>query len=168
MLYCTASILGGSSGHCVTMSRAFMALCRLEGIPVREISGALAGYPSGDGGFQMKTYCEPVFGHTWVEIFLEGEGWMPVEFHSIVIGDQAVTEDNVIDEGTMALVAENSKRYHDYYFGNLDNHRLVCSNSVKQIPQAMVEDPTLPLDHDDHWTAAHDLRYDCSLQFTKV
>ena len=168
MLYCTASILSGNSGHCVTMSRAYMALCRLEGIPVREISGALAGYPSGNGAFQMKTYCEPVFGHTWVEIFLEGRGWMPVEFHSIVIGEQALTKGNVIDDGTRALVAENSKRYHDYYFGNLDNHRLVCSNSVKQIPQAMVEDPTLPLDHDDHWSPAHDLRYDCSLQFTKV
>ena len=168
MLYCTASVLGGSSGHCVTMSRAYMALCRLEGIPVREVSGALAGYPCEDGGFVMKTYCEPVFGHTWAEIFLDGRGWLPVEFHSIVIGEQAITEHNVTDNSTRALVAENSTRYHDYYFGNLDNHRLVCSNSVKQIPQTLIEDPALPLDHDARWSAAHDLRYDCSLRFDRA
>ena len=164
MLYCTASVLGGSSGHCVTMSRAFMALCRLEGIPAREVSGALVGYPHGDGGFEMKTYCEPIFGHTWVEIFLEGKGWVPVEFHSIVIGGQALTEHNVRDSAVRTLIAESTKPYQDYYFGNLDNHRLVCSNSVKQIPQTLIEDRGVPAADAGRWTAAHDLCYDCTLR----
>ena len=62
---------------------------------------------------------------------------MPVEFHGIVIGPQAATEDNVTDEALRCHIAEVGSRYVDFYFGQLDCHRVVCSNSVKTLPQLL-------------------------------
>ena len=93
----TLAVLRNRGGHCITMSRAFIALCRAEGIPSREKTGALIGYPVGGSNFAMATYCEPLFGHTWAEVFVEGVGWVPAEFHGTVIGRGAMTADNVDD-----------------------------------------------------------------------
>ena len=73
-------VLNDGGGHCITLSNAFIALCRLQGIAARQVTGALAGYPAGDGRFEIAAYNEILFGHTWVEIFAPGQGWVPVEF----------------------------------------------------------------------------------------
>ena len=41
--YSTAAVLSDTGGHCRTLSRAFASLCRAEGIPTREVTGALIG-----------------------------------------------------------------------------------------------------------------------------
>ena len=164
LTYSTASVLNGAGGHCITLARAFVALCRAEGIPAREKTGALIGYPVGKGQYAMKTYREPVFGHTWVEIFLEGKGWVPVEFHGIVIGKEAMTDNNVTEPELRIRILENSARYLDYYFGRLDNQRLVCSDSVKRIPQCLVEQPEYPAWDERRWQAPANLRFECQLQ----
>ncbi len=128
-------VLNDNGGHCITLSNAFIALCRLQGIAAREVTGALAGYPAGEGRFEMAVYNEILFGHTWAEVFAPERGWVPVEFHGIVIGPQAATEDNVADETLRRHIAEVGGRYVDFYFGQLDCHRVVCSHSVKALPQ---------------------------------
>ena len=164
LTYSAVSALDGSGGHCITLSRAFVALCRAEGIPARERSGALIGYPVGERTYAMKAYREPVFGHTWAEVFLEGKGWAPVEFHGIVIGKGAMTTDNVIEAELRTCILENSARYLDYYFGRLDNQHLVCSNSVKRIPPCLIERPEWSVWDDRRWHAPADLRFECHLQ----
>ncbi|MDE2735381.1 MAG: glycosyltransferase [Gemmatimonadota bacterium] len=155
-------VLNDNGGHCITLSNAFIALCRLQGIAAREVTGALAGYPTGEGRFEMAVYNEIIFGHTWAEVFAPGQGWVPVEFHGIVIGPQAATEDNVSDEMLRRHIAEVGGRYVDFYFGQLDCHRVVCSNSVKTIPQLLAwrETASGPQFH-----VPDGLKYECRLVF---
>ena len=135
-------VLNDNGGHCITLSNAFIALCRLQGIAAREVTGALAVYPTGDGRFEMAVYNEILFGHTWAEVFAPERGWVPVEFHSIVISPQAATKDNVTDAALRRHIAEVGRRYVDFYFGQLDCHRVVCSNSVKALPQLLARRET--------------------------
>ena len=130
-------VLNDSGGHCITLANAFIAFCRLQGVAAREVTGALAVYPTGDGRFEWATFEDIIFGHTWAEVFAPERGWMPVEFHGIVIGSQATTEANVTDAALRRHIAEVGDRYVDFYFGQLDCHRVVCSNSVKALPQLL-------------------------------
>lgn len=159
----THLILADSGGHCISLARAFIALCRLADIPAREVAGALSGYPAGEGRFEMSTYNEPLFGHTWAEVFAEEYGWIPVEFHGIVISAQAMTAENVMDPGLREHIAAQGDRYLDYYFGNLDCHRLVCSNSVKQFPQVLVQEKVAGRPPQFH--PPQGLHYECTLSF---
>ena len=155
-------VLNDSGGHCITLSNAFIALCRLQGIAARQVTGALAGYPAGDGRFEIGAYNEILFGHTWVEIFAPGQGWVPVEFHGIVIGPQAATKDNVADAALRRHIAAVGGRYVDFYFGQLDCHRVVCSNSVKAIPQLLTWRGTAA---GPQFHVPEGLKYECRLVF---
>ena len=68
----TLKALTDDGGHCITLARAFIALCRLLKIPAREQSGAIAVNPLGPNRYENRTYNEVVFGHTWAEIFIVG------------------------------------------------------------------------------------------------
>ncbi len=164
LTYSTVAVLQDTGGHCITLSQALVALCRAEGIPAREVAGALLGYPVGVGRYHTKTWGEQIFGHTWAEIYLAGKGWIPVEFHSIAISEQAMTADNVDDPVLRALIRENTPRYRDYYFGNLDHQRLICSNSVKRIPQCLVEEGSEPLRSRKRWQVLEELSFSCALE----
>ncbi len=159
----TLKALTDDGGHCITLARAFIALCRLQKIPAREQSGAIAVNPLGPGRYENRTYNEVVFGHTWAEVFIAGLGWIPVEFHGIAIGSPALTEANVQNEALRQKVLENSDPYFDFFFGHLDCFHIVCSNSVKEMPQAVVYEETdngLPrMDRPDS------LREECRLIF---
>ena len=164
-LACSArQLLTDNGGHCITLTHTFVVLCRLEGIPARPVSGALAGYPIGEDSFEACAHNEPLFGHTWAEIYLEPDGWLPVEFHGIVIGPQALTADNVTDASLRHHICTHGPAYIDYYFGNLDAHRVVCSQAVKTLPQTLVR-------ADGHWPAPRyvppsEWTYECRLRFT--
>lgn len=153
-------VLNDNGGHCITLSNAFIALCRLQGIMAREVTGALAGYPAGEGRFEIAVYNEILFGHTWAEVFAPGQGWVPVEFHGIVIGPQASTEDNVVDAALRRHIAEVGSRYVDFYFGQLDCHRVVCSNSVKTLPQLLARSETT---FGPQFHMPEGLQYECRL-----
>ena len=159
----TLKALTDDGGHCITLARAFIALCRLQKIPAREQSGAIAVNPLGPNRYENRTYNEVVFGHTWAEIFIAGLGWIPVEFHGIAIGSPALTEANVQNEALRQKVLENSDPYFDFFFGHLDCFHIVCSNSVKEMPQAVVyEETDNGLPHMDRPDA---LREECRLVF---
>ena len=159
----TLKALTDDGGHCITLARAFIALCRLQKIPAREQAGAIAVNPLGPNRYENRTYNEVVFGHTWAEIFISGLGWIPMEFHGIAIGSPALTEANVQSEALRHKVLENSEPYFDFFFGHLDCFHVVCSNSVKEVPQAVVYEATdngLPcMDRPDS------LREECRLIF---
>ena len=131
--------LTDEGGHCITLARAFIALCRLLKIPAREQTGAIAVNPLGASRYENRTYNEAVFGHTWAEIFISDLGWIPVEFHGISIGTPALTEANVQSKALRHKVLENSEPYFDFFFGHLDCFHVVCSNSAaKEVPQVIV------------------------------
>ena len=135
----TLKALMDEGGHCITLARAFIALCRLLKIPAREQTGAIAVNPLGSSRYENRTYNEVVFGHTWAEIFISDLGWIPVEFHGISIGTPALTEANVQSKALRHKVLENSEPYFDFFFGHLDCFHVVCSNSAaKEVPQAVV------------------------------
>lgn len=162
--YSTQAILSDTGGHCITLSRAFMALCRLDGIPVREVAGALIGYPTGDDTFAAHSYRDPLFGHTWAEVHLAEKGWIPVEFHGTVIGRNARTDHNVADPVLRGRIEANTDPYWAYYFGHLDTQRIRCSNSVKNIPQCLVERLDAQADDPNRWDFQTELPYECHLQ----
>jgi UDP:flavonoid glycosyltransferase YjiC (YdhE family) len=164
LTYSTVAVLRDNGGHCITLTQAFVALCRAEGIPAREAAGALLGYPAGEGRYVSRTWGEQLYGHTWAEIHVAEKGWLPVEFHSIAIAEQAMTPENVDDPELRAQILENSPRYRDYYFGNLDHQRVLCSNSVKRIPQCLVEDPAEPPGSRKRWQVLQEMPFSCSLQ----
>jgi UDP:flavonoid glycosyltransferase YjiC (YdhE family) len=161
--YATAAVLRSAGGHCTSLARAFASLCRAEGIPTREVTGALLGHPAGDNAFELRTYGESMFGHTWVEIWLEQRGWIPVEFHGIAIGATALTKRNVNDRHLRRQIEASTIPWLDYYFGSLDNHRVLGSPSVKSAPLIMgaVEQPAAG---ERPWAARADLRFDCLLR----
>lgn len=161
--YSTTAVLRTDGGHCTTLARAFACLCRAEGIPTREVTGALLGYPVADDVFELRSYGEPLFGHTWIEAYLEGRGWVPVEFHGIVIGAQSLTSKNVSDRRLRREIVSQTEPFLHYYFGHLDNHRVLSSPSVKRTPLVMsgVDDPA---PGERPWVPRYDLRYDCLLR----
>ena len=160
----TLKALRDDGGHCITLSRAFIALCRLKKIPAREQAGAIAVNPLGPSRYENRTYNEVVFGHTWAEIFISDLGWIPVEFHGISIGTPALTEANEQGEALRHKVIENSEPYFDFFFGNLDCFHIVCSNSAaKEVPQAVVYEET---DNGlSHMHRPDSLREECRLVF---
>jgi len=57
-------VLAQKSGHCWDKSDVFVTLCRAAGIPARQIAGWVPLLRSG---------------HVWSEVYLEGQGWLPVD-----------------------------------------------------------------------------------------
>lgn len=161
--YATAAVLRDGGGHCTSLARTFASVCRAEGIPTREVTGALLGYPTDDGAFEHRSYCEPMFGHTWVEIWLQDKGWIPVEFHGVAIGNQALTRKNVSDKSLCRQIEAATEPWLDFYFGSLDNHRVIGSPSVKKTPLIMgtVDEPRAG---QRPWQPRADLRFDCLLR----
>ncbi|MBT5874524.1 MAG: hypothetical protein HOH43_13985 [Candidatus Latescibacteria bacterium] len=162
--YCTSLVLRSERGHCTTLARTFATLCRAEGIPTREVHGALIGYPLDEKTYLHASRNEPLFGHTWVEIFLSEKGWVPVEFHGIVIGQQAMTGRNVRDRRLRRQIEANTEPYLDYYFGHLDHQRILCSPSVKRMHTLLLEHPEERETMRGPWRSAPELRYDNSLR----
>lgn len=163
-IYSTVSVLSRMGGHCTTLTRAFISLCRAEGIPAREVNGALIGYPDGERRYRAQGRNESLIGHTWAEIYLRESGWIPVEFHGIVIGEQAMTGANVQDPRLRELIAENGPIYTDYYFGHLDNQRLIYAKGSKKLALCQVEDPTALVASAERWRVPEGLRFDSSLE----
>ena len=136
----SAVLLNNIGGNCIHFARTFIALCRMVDIPARERCGTLLGYPISEQVYEYRSIDEPIVGHTWAEIYLEGAGWMPVEFLSIAIGEISITEYNIEDPKLKKYIKQNTRAFESYYFGHLDNQRLVFSNSVKTLPLCLTKD----------------------------
>ena len=66
--------LESGRGYCVHFASAAALLLRLEGIPARYVEGYLTDMPESGS-----TLIPDSAAHAWVEIYLEGYGWYPVE-----------------------------------------------------------------------------------------
>lgn len=86
-----------------------------------------------------------------------------MEFHPIVIGRSALTEDNADDQHLVDLIEQNTEPFADYYFGALDNHRIRCSNSVREIPPCLVERLDQPAWHQERFIVPAIAEFRCEL-----
>ena len=135
----SAILLNNIGGNCIHFARTFIALCRMVGIPARERCGTLLGFPISEQVYEYRSIDEPMVGHTWAEIYLEESGWIPVEFLSMAIGEVSINEYNVEDLKLKTYIKRNTRSFDSYYFGHLDNQRLMFSNSAKTLPSCLIE-----------------------------
>ncbi|HIT31788.1 MAG TPA: transglutaminase domain-containing protein [Candidatus Enterenecus stercoripullorum] len=77
-------------GYCVHYASAAALLLRLEGIPARYVSGYAATIPESGAAQILDSNA-----HAWVEIYLDGYGWYPVE-----VTPSAPVEENPEPEAT--------------------------------------------------------------------
>ncbi len=98
-------LLEKKAGDCGMEALLFITLCRLNGIPARWESG----WRIKNGGATGM--------HDWAEIYLEPYGWVPVDPYMAVFAMS----------GEHDLSIEKRKELRDFYFGGIDNLRLVIN-----------------------------------------
>lgn len=126
-------------GICVHFASAAVLMYRTLGIPARMTGGFLV---DAEGG-RMATF-GALNAHAWVEIYLEGFGWIPVE----VTGDGYVTQDDslivVPDSGTKTYDGElltadgyeilsGSLREGDYVIAKVGGSQLFAGKSASKL-----------------------------------
>ena len=72
--YAVYLLTEGTEGYCVHFATAAAAMYRALGIPARLVSGVLAEAVA-DTPVEVRRLNE----HAWVEVYLDGIGWLPVE-----------------------------------------------------------------------------------------
>lgn len=72
--YAVYMLTEGTEGYCVHFATAAAAMYRALGIPARLVSGVLAETVA-DTPVEIRRLNE----HAWVEVYLDGIGWLPVE-----------------------------------------------------------------------------------------
>ncbi|MBI5893619.1 MAG: transglutaminase domain-containing protein [Deltaproteobacteria bacterium] len=107
-------MLAEKGGKCADISGVFVALANAAGVPAREIWGLRLG---------KKQVEDMTAGHhCWAEFYLPGYGWIPV--------DPADVRKAMLVE-KLELNNEKTKKYRDYYFGAVDEYRIVLSRGAK-------------------------------------
>ena len=96
-------------GDCGQEAMLFITLCRLNGVPARWQS-AWNTFP-GDKDI-----------HDWTEIYLAPYGWVPVDPY---MGLWAMRYANT-------LTAEQRRQIRDFYFGGLDQYRIIANSDHNQ------------------------------------
>ncbi len=94
-------------GDCGQHGVMFIGLCRALGIPARGVYGFMA-FPPGPESREFMP-------HGWAEFYVPGHGWLPC--------DPAVGR----NPGKARHTSKPDLSLRDYYFGNLDNQRLIFS-----------------------------------------
>ncbi len=88
--YGVARTFAQGYGHCWDKSDALVAMCRAAGLRARETAGWLGALNSG---------------HVWAEVYLDGEGWLPVDPTCPWLGASAdYTPWFVTEDGEMPFV----------------------------------------------------------------
>ncbi|QXM08798.1 transglutaminase domain-containing protein [Geomonas subterranea] len=106
--------LAARSGKCADISTLFVALARASGVPAREVFGLRLGRP-GQTDISNGHHC-------WAEFYLPGTGWVPVDPADV---SKAVLEKN--------LSVAAAKPYREYYFGAVDEFRIVLQKGGRGI-----------------------------------
>ena len=97
-------------GDCGQEALLFIALCRLNGIPARWQSG-------------WNTFPDDKDIHDWSEIYLLPYGWVPVDPYMGVYATRYAT----------SLSPEQRRELRDFYFGGLDQYRMIANSDHNQI-----------------------------------
>ena len=103
--YCRAK----GYGDCGQEALLFITLCRLNGIPARWQSG-------------WNTFPGDKTIHDWSEIYLAPYGWMPVDPYMGIWAMRYAT----------TLKPEQKREIRDFYFGGLDQYRMIANSDHSQ------------------------------------
>jgi len=116
------ALINKPGGKCTDISSMYVALCRAAGVPAREIFGIRLGRKIEE---DITTWQ-----HCWVEFFLPGTGWVPV--------DPADVRKAILDE-KLEMTDPKVKEYREYFWGGIDPFRFrvaVGRDLVLNPPQA--------------------------------
>jgi GT2 family glycosyltransferase len=136
-------ILDTGLGPCVQMTRLFINLCRLTGIPAREQCGALLPQDpakllrdlSEGTPHELKVLFRGAtpFAHTWAEFYDPARGWVPIEIHGF--GRKCVTALNIVDKHVMEEVYEvYDEIKKPLLFGSMSPFRIYTSEQANKLP----------------------------------
>lgn len=109
-------------GKCTDISSTFVALCRAAGVPAREVFGLRLGKKAEEDITAWQ--------HCWVEFFLPGTGWVPVDpadVRKAILVEKLETTDPKV------------KEYREYFWGGIDPYRFrlaVGRDLILNPPQA--------------------------------
>jgi hypothetical protein len=76
-------ILSSSKGQCRDYANLYLALTRTAGMPARRVDGWVVSSWQPPAGWEFVVGTtpdgKPIGGHAWTEVYLPGEGWVPVD-----------------------------------------------------------------------------------------
>ncbi|MCM1380616.1 MAG: transglutaminase-like domain-containing protein [Muribaculaceae bacterium] len=108
--------LENKKGSCSHFASAAAIMCRYAGIPARYVEGYIVkpkDFPSGtQTGQSAAVDVTDARGHAWVEIYIDGFGWYPVEFTSgygnirTAIPTETIPETETVPEETETVPTE--------------------------------------------------------------
>jgi len=116
------TLLRKPGGKCTDISSVYVALCRAAGVPAREVFGVRLGKKAEE---DITTWQ-----HCWVEFFLPGSGWVPVDpadVRKAILVEKLEPNDPKVQE------------YRDYFWAGLDPYRFAVASGrdlVLNPPQA--------------------------------
>ena len=102
--------LNNRYGDCGQQAILFITLSRIAGVPARWQSGFM-------------TFPEDEAMHDWVEIYIKPYGWLPVDPYMGIF----------FTSMTADLTAEQRREMREFYYGNIDNYRLVPNKGHNQL-----------------------------------
>jgi transglutaminase-like putative cysteine protease len=143
--YCLAN----KTGNCTDFHSLYAALSRAAGIPTRFYYGSFLKQEL-DGQDTDQSY------HCWLEFYAPQIGWIPIDvaIADIFVGDFQLTKDNetLVKRTTAAGYTKAEPTMVDYYFGNLEERRVLWSlgrditvdsapksGAINALPKALVE-----------------------------
>jgi transglutaminase-like putative cysteine protease len=133
----TEYCLRTKTGNCTDFHSLFASLARASGIPTRMVYGSLLK-PTLNGVAVDGSY------HCWIQFFAPGYGWLPldVSLANIYGKEFPLTEKNkkLVDLTTATGYHGLDRSKIDYYFGNLDDRRVVWSEGRDLIMQPPQDD----------------------------
>lgn len=115
-------LLSKPGGKCTDISSVYVALARAAGVPAREVFGVRLG--------KKATEDITTWQHCWVEFYLPGTGWVPV--------DPADVRKAMLVE-KLELKDAKTREYRDYFWGGIDPYRFQVATGrdiVLNPPQA--------------------------------
>jgi len=131
----TEYCLRTKTGNCTDFHSLFASLARASGIPTRIVYGSLLK-PALNGVAIDGSY------HCWIQFFAPGYGWVPLD---VSLANIYGKEFPLTDKNRKLVDLTTATGYHgldrskiDYYFGNLDERRVVWSEGrdlIFQPPQ---------------------------------
>ncbi|HYC55077.1 MAG TPA: transglutaminase domain-containing protein [Candidatus Binatia bacterium] len=139
-VYC----LSTRSGNCADFHSLYIALARAAGVPARMVYGSLLKK-------QMQGSRDDAGTHCWVEVFFPELGWQSVDvsladlYHGNV--EKTPKNEKLLAAATPTGVFGENAEMTDYYFGNLDERRVVWSRGrdiMLDPPQAGIALNSLP------------------------
>ena len=143
--YCLTS----KTGNCTDFHSLYAALSRAAGIPTRFYYGSFLKAEL-DGQDADQSY------HCWLEFWAPELGWIPIDvaIADIFVGDFELTKENetLVKRTTAAGYTKADPSMVDYYFGNLEERRVLWSlgrdvrvdpapksGPINALPKALVE-----------------------------